>query len=148
MPDNEAQVRSGFILAICMGLCVLVVLFCGKVHAYTDQEAILSIIGEAESEPYLGKVAIAASIVNRGHLRGVYGLKSVRVLQHKYSQDVYDEAKLAWEYVKKNGVGNWQATGWGNAGDIAQFKRKGWFKNCEVVAHVGSHWFYKEVKRG
>lgn len=109
-----------------------------------DQDAILSIIGEGEAESYAGKVALARTIINRGTLKGVYGLKAPRVVRKLYSAKTYQDAKRAWEYAKTTKDTSWRATGWGNADDVKKFKQTKWWKNCVIVAQVGRHFFYKD----
>lgn len=135
-------------LIITATISIITTFGCSMAHAaVSDKNAINAIIGEAESESYLGKIAIAKTIINRGHLRGVYGLCATRVLQHKYSDVTYEASRQAWIYAKRTrNEGNWSATGWGTLGDIQQFRRQGWFKNCTIVDHIGNHYFYKEIK--
>lgn len=143
--------------ALSFGLCFLLataLLIAGCIvsraaHAYTDEEAVLAIIGEAEDQGALGMTAVAKSILNRGNLKGVFGLTAPRVVKHKYSEKTLVLAEQAWKYAKANHPDKkWTATGWGNKGDIEQFKRQGWFKNCVITAHISDHYFYKEVEHG
>lgn len=135
-----------FVLATGFLAILLVILAGGCACAsqpINDNKAILAIIGEAESEGSRGMMAIACAIYNRGSLRGVYGLKSKRVVNHLYSDETYIKAQHAWNlriFDITNG-----ATGWGNASDLIEFKRHKWFKNCVITAHIGNHWFYKSV---
>lgn len=134
----------------------------------TTEKAILAIMGEGEDEPYMGKIALAKTIINRGHLGGVYGGKSVVVKDGKYYKKVskkskyfkrtgnplrlipmtaYLDSKAAWEYaVKTKGENDWSATGWGSESDVKIFIKEGWWKNCIVTAKVGNHIFYREKK--
>lgn len=147
--EDEKQIFNASVLGIFMLVATIILCIgtCTPAHAYTDKEAINACIGEAEGESYLGKIAISATIINRGTLKGVYGGQSQRVLQHKYSRQTYNDCKAAWEYAKSTyGTSNWKATGWGTLGDIQQFKREGWFKDCVIVAHLGKHYFYREAK--
>lgn len=121
----------------------------------SEEKAVQAIIGEAESESYIGMLAIAHAIRNRAHdyhfrdvFKGIYGVNSKRVQDHLYSQQTWDLARLAWKKSFSQPDMTHGATGWGNAGDIAQFKRKGWFKNCVITAHIGKHYFYREVRHG
>ena len=138
------------LVSIIIGLTILImVLFSSCSYAapvkLTDKTAILAIIGEAEAESQIGKIAIAEAIRNRGTLKGVYGVKAKRVVNKLYTDNAYLLAKSAWfdslktDYTKG-------ATGWGNASDIVIFKRQGWFKNCVITAKIGNHYFYKEIR--
>lgn len=132
--------------------------------AISTENATRAIVGEGESETYLGKLALASTLYLRGTLKGVCAYKNVIVkdghyfkrvsLKSKYYArthhklreipiDQVNEAKLAWEYILKNGVNKWQATGWGTKEDISIFKKEGWFSRCIIVDHIGKHYFYK-----
>lgn len=109
----------------------------------TDESAILAIIGEAESEIYLGKLAVAEVIRRRGSLKGIYGVNSPRVKNRKYSQETYLEARSAWFESLKTNV-SLGAQGWGNKADLIQFRKSKWFQTCEIVTQIGNHYFWKE----
>ncbi len=145
-PTNPATM--GHKCAIMTVVTLLLLLAsCALVHAKSpinDRDAILAIIGEGEGESYLGKVMLAYTIINRGTLKGVYGLKAPRVLKRQYAQVTYDQAKKAWEFAKSHPNKGWLATGWGSAADLKVFKRYSWWKHCVVIAKVGNHYFYME----
>lgn len=107
-----------------------------------EDKAILAIIGEAESEPWEGKVAVAETIRRRGSLKGIFGLNSVRVKQKKYTRALYDQCKRAWEASRTTNYSK-GALGWGNAADVQIFKRSKWFRNCKIVKQIGKHYFWK-----
>lgn len=113
-------------------------------YALEDKDCINAIIGEAESESFEGQQAIANAIHNRGHLKGVYGLTSKRVICHLYDTKAYKKACRAWALKAKDLTSG--AIGWGNSADLVRFKNTKWFKRCVVTAHIGKHWFYKERK--
>lgn len=130
-------------------ICIIsLFFFCGVPVVYasapplTKDNAILAIIGEAEAEPINGKIAIAEALRNRGHLRGVYGVKSKRVLTRAYSASIYRQSEEAWEKSSRSNLTN-GATGWGNDADLVKFKQEGWFDRCEVTVRIGRHSFYK-----
>jgi hypothetical protein len=110
-------------------------------RAYTNEEAIKAIIGEAESEPYIGKVAIGEVIRKRGSLKGIYGINAPRVRQVKYSHKCYLEAQKAW-YASITSDYSHKSEGWGNANDLIKFKRSKWFKKCYIVCKIGNHYFW------
>lgn len=145
---RERQIPFKWLPVALLGAILLVMASCTLAHAtITDQQGINACIGEAEGEPYLGKIAISATLLNRGHIKGVYGVNAPRVKRHLYSQATYEACSQAWKYAKSvHGEGDWNATGWGNANDIAIFKRQGWFKHCVITAHIGNHYFYREVR--
>lgn len=104
-----------------------------------------AIIGEAENQGFLGMLAIADAIRNRGSLRGVYGLRSARVRNHLYSQQTLRLATKAWAASASRDVTG-SATGWGSASDLFSFSKYSWWASCVITAHIGDHWFYREVK--
>lgn len=127
---------------------LLLVNGCGGVvmakERINDQKSILSIIGEAEGELYTGKLALSYALINRGTLKGVFGLRSARVKAHKYSDKTYMEAKRSWEYANthpEQDITN-GATGWGNANDMKLFNETKWFSKCYVTKKIGNHFFY------
>lgn len=97
-------------------LCLLMLHGCA--YGYTEQDAIKSVIGEAEGEPQEGKEAVACAMHYRGYLTGVYGLKADRVIHHKYSYRTYVQAKRAVEMAEDkeyceglvNGAQYWAST--------------------------------------
>lgn len=101
--------------------------------------AIKAVIGEAEGESFRGKIAVAEAIRNRGHLRGVYGLRSPRL--SKASKKVWEEAEKAWLASASsnlvNGADHWEST---------DFKRPEWSKKMVITAKHGKHVFYKATK--
>jgi len=110
--------------------------------------AVNAIIGEAESEPIIGKVALAEVIRNKGNLKGVYGLKSPRV--RLASRAVRKDCELAW--AKKGTNLTHGATVWGNRQDVLKWESKAkknprhWFNRMKQTAQIGRHYFFREVR--
>lgn len=115
-----------------------------NVPPMTRSNVIDACIGESEGETYLGKVMLIYTIFNRGSFKGVYGVYSRRVIAHKYAQVTYNQCAKAYDFAKANPNPDWKARGWGNESDIAIFKKYKWWKNCQIIAHVGRHFFYME----
>lgn len=106
-------------------------------------------IGEAEGEPYRGKLAIMCAIINRASthgsfekaMRGVYGERAPRVINNKYSRSTYEQAERAY-YESMNdgacdfidGADHWEG---------ASFKTPEWAKNMKFVAKIGNQKFYR-----
>lgn len=111
-----------------------------KESSFSDEGAILSIIGEAEDQGPEGMRAVASGIRNRGTLKGVYGRNSKRVKGGQYSKEVYQQAKQAWlDSAKKdyvNGADHWENT--------KQFGKPKWANEMEEVTRVGDHSFYRK----
>lgn len=104
-------------------------------HALTKSRVVDTIIGEAEAEPYKGKLAVACAIRERGNLKGCNGWKSERVRGHKYSPKVFVDAVRAYEESRDknkcmfvNGADSW-------------WTRSKMF-NCPRIAKVGRHYFF------
>lgn len=106
-------------------------------HAYTNEEAVNAIIGEAAGEPFIGQVSVGEVIRRRGSLRGVYGATAKRT----HTKIEIATARRAWAaseascYVPG-------AMGWGNAADIKKFQKTKWFKNCKIVKQIAHHYFW------
>lgn len=123
---------------------IMILLFINTtVHAYTEQDVINAVIGEAEGEPQQGKEAVACAIHYRGNLSGVYGLKAYRVIHHKYSHKTYVQAKRAMnvaedkEYCEGliNGAQYWEGTA---------FPTPSWARNMTLTAVIGNQKFYRD----
>lgn len=159
---HKSVIKQAVVLILAM--IALILVSCRFVHAdgcseapirikhdgvcrINKQKAILAIIGEGEGENYAGKLALAYTIINRGTFKGVYGLRSKRVLQHKYSEACYQQAKRAWEYAIAHPSLDWTATGWGNETDIVLFNKTKWFSKCHITDHIGRHYFYACTSR-
>ena len=100
-----------------------------------------AIIGEAEGEVYKGKLAVACTIRERGSLRGVYGERAPRVLQHKYSPKVFVDAVRAYE--ESANTNNCEFVGGATHWEGTKFKTPYWAKNMIVTATIGNQRFYK-----
>lgn len=120
-----------------------VIIFCPLAHSYTNHDAILAVIGEAEGESQEGKEAVACAIHYRGTLQGVYGLRANRVLHHKYSKLTYNNAKRAVEMAEDqeyceglvHGAADWEGT---------SFPLPYWAISMKVVAIIGHQKFFKK----
>lgn len=121
-------------------LCAIVAVSrpCMAATSIPDDQAILAIIGEAEGEPYKGKVAVAEVIRRRGSLKGVYGIRAKRVVEHLYSQKTYEDCRRAWiESASTNyslGATHWEGTA---------FPVPYWAKTMTVTVIIGHQRFYK-----
>ena len=113
-------------------------LLIGNAHAYTQEDAVKAVIGEAEGEGYKGMLAVSGAIRNRGTLQGVYGLHAPRVLKHKYSELTYNTALKAWNASRhidiSNGAKYWEGT---------RFPIPYWAKNMRVTAIIGNQKFFR-----
>lgn len=108
----------------------------------TDDLAVKAICGEAEGESFVGKVAIGESIRQRGHLNGVYGLKSPRLAT--ISRKAWSACQKAWNESKKSKY-TFGAEVWGTDSDILKFKKTKWFKSYRKTVKIGHHTFFKKI---
>ena len=138
--DNKTMFKS-LIIALFLTITISGCVYASSVKL-TDKTAVLAIIGEAESESQIGRIALAEVIRKRGSLKGIYGINAPRVKAHRYSDNTFLLAKAAWFDSRYTNYSK-NADGWGNSSDIIKFKKQGWFKNCVIVAHIGNHYFWK-----
>lgn len=117
-------------------------------YAYTQEQAIKAVIGEAENQGEYGMLAVSCAIRNRGSLKGVYGLHAPRVVKHRYSNKIYQQAKSAWLEANEkpdvegadncgmiNGATFWEGTA---------FPIPYWAKSMTLTATIGNQRFFKE----
>ncbi|NCC60070.1 MAG: hypothetical protein EOM12_03840 [Verrucomicrobiae bacterium] len=111
---------------------------------FNSYKAINAILGEAEGEPYLGKVALGEALRNRlklyGDFRGVYGLSSKRI--QKASSKVREECEKAWRESGDSSLVD-GASVWGTDSDVKRFKKTRWFRSYEFVCKIKNHSFYR-----
>ena len=109
-------------------------------NGLVERDCIRAIVGEASGEPYEGMVAVGEAIRNRGHLKGVYGLRATH--SDREPKWVWDRATRAWEASRTSnltkGATNWEA--------IETFGKPYWTKGMVKTAKVGSHSFYRRVR--
>ena len=108
---------------------------------YTDKEAIRAIVGEASNQGYDGMYAVACSVKNRGHLRGVYGLKAPHVESEpswvwKMASEAFYASLQGTDVT--NGATHWEST---------DFPTPYWVKDMEITYKLGKHVFYKAKAR-
>ena len=108
-----------------------------------------AIIGEAEGEPFKGKLGVACAIINRvgthgsfdKAMRGVYGEKAKRVVNRLYSQKTYKEAERA--YTEALDVGTCDFIGGASFWEGTSFRTPYWAKDMIVTATIGNQRFYR-----
>lgn len=137
-----------FVLGVLITLLMIFVTRCNLAQAstITQEKAILACLGEAEGEPYIGKVAMLEALRNRNTLKGVYGYKAIKQVGNKYlrknrflSKATVQSCKSAWiesatsNYVK--GADHWEA--------IETFGKPKWSKKMIQTAKIGNHTFLK-----
>lgn len=102
-----------------------------------SKQCIRAIVGEASDQGYLGMLAVASGIRNRGTLRGVYGVKAKHV--DKEPKWVWDMARKAWEESEHNRVHS--ATHW----ESIKFKVPYWVKSMKEIYRYKDHVFYEKI---
>jgi hypothetical protein len=144
--NNYRRRRKG------VAACLLACLMAGGAwadDAVVKERMVNAIIGEAEGESQQGKLAVACAIINRTALfgsfdkamRGVYGERSPRVLQRKYSGTTFVNAVRAYEDALNVGTCDFidGATHW----EGTAFKKPYWADKMTETATVGNQVFYK-----
>lgn len=122
---------------------LIVILLCPKKASAAEipeKQAVLAIIGEAENQGQMGMLAVACAIRNRGSLKGIFGMRSSRVVQHKYSKEIYEDALKAWRDSANHDITR-GATHWEN---IKAFGRPYWVNGMIETYVYKDHVFYKE----
>lgn len=120
----------------------------------TDENAIRTILGEAEAEGADGMKAHASTLRKRGKLQGAYGYKAIVYRDGKYYRKtkrgeyqipsrIVEQAKEAWKASKSRDFSG-GATNWFSAEDLKQDNVKRMIKNMTLVKKVGNTSFYRE----
>lgn len=131
-------------------MAVLLISCQAQASTITETDAVRAILGEAESEPFIGQIALAEVIRTRGSMKGIYGFNAIKYKNGIYyrgnraiSRQMALQAIKAW---KTSATTNYalKAQGWGNAADLKAFRKTRWFKKCYIVKTIGNHHFWKE----
>lgn len=137
---NKDQEHSAWIVAICMLIAGLVLIaFSGRAHAYTNEEAIKTIVGEASNQGFKGMVAVGEVIRTKGSLKGFYGLHA----SHSAHEPkwVWKQARKAWLASKTTHITHYAE----HFENIHTFGKPYWVKNCVKTFEYKDHIFYKET---
>lgn len=110
--------------------------------AFTAENCIRSILGEARGEGDVAMYAHACAIRNRQNLKGVYGATAQ---MEPIPPDLWQRAAKAW-YTSEYGSDTVHgATHWLSDYDIKHCKSwKLWISAYKIVARVGTTNFYKK----
>ena len=138
------------------GICLIVLSIIWVCPAWAGGDDVVkermvnAVIGEAEGEPYEGKLAVACAIINRVGLfgdfdkamRGVYGERSNRVINRLYSSKVFVETVMAYEEALNIGTCDFidGATHW----EGTAFPTPYWAKEMVLTATIGNQRFYRK----
>lgn len=114
----------------------------GKVPPMTDNNAIMTIMGE-EEDNYICMLYVASTLRNRKTLQGAYGYRAIKQYGNSYyrgnrklSKDTYNKAQRAWEESKYDNKGCYH---WFSKQDLKQPNVQHIIKNdkLKLVASFG-----------
>lgn len=136
---QEKEMQFGLIislLAIILAMAMVLFGMSGVVHASDIPEdvAVTCILGEARGEGYIGMLAVAEAMRNRGHIGGVDGCS-----YNPTDIDPIQTAFKAWHESKHSNVTN-ESDHW-----HANYMTPWWAEYGIKTVVVGDHIFYKEV---
>ena len=110
--------------------------------AFNTYNCVRAIIGEASGEDYLGMLAVAVGLRNRGTLQGVYGLYAKHI--DNEPDYIWGQAAEAWIESERNRIhdGNYWGSKTVDKKWVGKMEAEGFVKVYEYKNHV----FYKEGK--
>jgi len=119
-----------------MKTLILLILLSQTAHAEINRsDAIQAIVGEAADQPYIGQVALAEAIRNRGTLQGVYGFNRDT---SKETGATFQRAARAWEESKEtnllDGRDHWE--------NVEVFGLPYWADETMSAIKIGDHTFF------
>lgn len=134
----EYAYRFGICLAL-GGLMLIAGCFGTPAHAYTNKEAIKTIVGESANQGFKGMVCVGEVLRHRAKTGGFYGLYASHSI-HEPTW-VWNMAKKAW-YASKHTNYTRMADHFEN---IHAFGRPYWVKSCVKTFAYKDHVFYREI---
>ena len=133
-----------FLVRIVLSLCLLSgcksPAFASQPIPFTTNNIIVAMIGEAEGESFEGKVAVACAILNRGTLKGVYGLHAKRAVRTPRLSKLYLTCLEALREAKKHDITK-GSTNWEN---VNAFGQPYWASSMIKTVKIGNHQFYRK----
>lgn len=105
----------------------------------SDRDAVRAIVGEAANQGERGMVAVGNVIRNRGHLRGMYGLKNP--MADRQPRSVWRTARRAWHKSATMDV----VRGATHFENTKAFGRPRWATDMKVTIVIKDHTFYKPI---
>ena len=125
-------------IVVLAGFCVLLgIIPANAANRLLDADCVRAIIGEASNQGYLGMLAVAEAIRNRGHLRGVYGLRAKHV--DREPPWVWAMAHKAWTNSRTTntvkGADHWH--------NVNREGENYWTKKMTETVTIGDHTFFK-----
>ena len=132
-PKNPLLPIAGAVLVF----LVVMWLITGCARAYTEQEAIRTIVGESSNQGYKGMICVAEVIRHNSSLRGFYGLHASHSLR---------EGAKTWAMAKKAWFASLNTNytrGANHFENINAFGQPYWVKKCIKTYTWKDHVFYK-----
>lgn len=125
-------------IALITAFLLAMALMSGCAQAYTDKEAIQTIVGEASNQGYTGMICVGEVIRRSSSLKGFYGFKA---MNHRHEpSSTWIMAKKAW-YASKNTNYTHNANHFEN---VKAFGHPYWVKSCVLTFEYRDHRFYRE----
>ena len=148
MTQQEKELSAWYVIGtiILSGIIILCAL-CTKAHAqvfkpaFSDEQTIRAIIGEASNQGYDGMFAVSCALLNRNSLQGVYGAKARHI--DKEPRFVWENARKAYYNAKEAYPGD-GCQAFGTHWESVKFKEPYWAKSMVKLARVKDHQFYRE----
>jgi hypothetical protein len=143
--ENQKE-RKVLFVYIVLGLLAWALLFwffysfdMTQAKAYTEQEAVQTIVGEASNQGFTGMVAVAEVIRHSKNLKGFYGLHAA----HNAHEPVWvwQRAQLAWAKSKYTNL----TKGANHFENIHSFGCPYWIKSCVETFRWKDHIFFREI---
>jgi spore germination cell wall hydrolase CwlJ-like protein len=126
--------RKCLVYATFLTVAALLASDLGWAKPILDSRAIRAVVMEASGEGYIGMVAVAEAIRNRGSLKGVRGAYAY----HYEPLWVWKQAEAAWKASANTNLVH-GATHWEN---VKRFGLPRWARNMKVTAIIGRHYFF------
>lgn len=135
--DHHRYIRWLLYMAIIITIVYMLML---PAEAYTDQQAVQTIVGEASNQGFKGMVCVGEVIRHNSSLNGFYGLKA---MNHRHEPVwVWKQARKAWQAsLKSNYTG-----GANHFENITAFGEPYWVKRCKLTFIYKDHKFYREMR--
>lgn len=121
-----------------VGMLVIGCVWSSKAHAYTEEQAVRVIVGEASNQGYKGMVCVGEVLRRQHSLKGFFGFKASHI-RHE-PKWVWAMARKAWAESKTSNY-----TKGANHFENLAFGCPYWVKNCVQTFAYKDHVFYKEV---
>lgn len=138
MPDN---IFSAGMLGVCLLMSGLMLIgSCKVAHAYTDNQAIRVLVGEASNQGEIGMICVGEVLRHKGSIKGFYGYSARHSAKEPHW--VWEMARRAWISSKTSNYTHFAD----HFENIHAFGTPYWVKYCVFTFEYRDHKFFKEVK--